>query len=222
VSGPEIDNPTLQSVGVGATGVPPRRGVVVVTLLVGTAVLAGTLAAPSGSALFYSLGLLAAAVWIAGGLLAGSVPWRRDDDARVRPAEVTLPILLGSVLFGTFFAAKLVADHVPVLAHDVGSILARADTGPRLAVLVVALVNGLGEEVFFRGVLQSSFERHPLPWTTGIYTLVTLATLNLALVAAAVVMGTIFSLERRASRSILAPILTHLTWSALIVLFLRP
>ena len=50
--------------------------------------------------------------------------------------------------------------------------------------------------------------------------LVTVATLNVALVTAAAVMGTVFALERLATRGVLAPMLTHVTWSTLMLLAL--
>jgi hypothetical protein len=46
------------------------------------------------------------------------------------------------------------------------------------------------------------------------------ATGNVALVIAAAVMGALVSLERLSTRGILAPLVTHLTWSALMVLAL--
>jgi hypothetical protein len=53
------------------------------------------------------------------------------------------------------------------------------------------------------------------------YVVVTAASGNGMLVFAAAVMGTLFALERRVTRGILAPALTHVTWSAL-MLFLLP
>ena len=50
--------------------------------------------------------------------------------------------------------------------------------------------------------------------------MVTAATGNVALVIAAVVMGTLFSAERLSTRGVLAPMLTHLTWTTLMVLAL--
>jgi membrane protease YdiL (CAAX protease family) len=41
------------------------------------------------------------------------------------------------------------------------------------------------------------------------------------LIFAAAVMGTLFALERRTTGGILAPMITHVTWSAL-MLFLLP
>lgn len=88
--------------------------------------------------------------------------------------------------------------------------------------LLVALVNAVAEEVVFRGALHSAFGRaNAARDATIVYVLVTVATLNLALVAAAAVMGTVSTLERTATRGILAPIVTHLTWSTLMVLALH-
>jgi len=132
------------------------------------------------------------------------------------------PLLLGVALFLAFAAAALVARQIPFLAGAVERVLEKADAGPRGFVLAVALVNGVAEEVFFRGAVHSAFGRHrPSLWATALYALVTVATLNLALVAAAVVMGVIFTAEREATRGVLAPIITHVTWSTL-VLFLLP
>ena len=41
-----------------------------------------------------------------------------------------------------------------------------------------------------------------------------------SVLGAAVVMGALFSLERLSTRGVLAPMLTHLTWSTLMVLAL--
>ena len=56
--------------------------------------------------------------------------------------------------------------------------------------------------------------------STAVYTLATASTRNPALMLAAGVMGTLFSLQRRASGGLQAPAITHLTWSTLMVTFL--
>jgi len=199
-----------------------RRVVVVATTVVGAALLGGTLAAPVGSRLFYGFGVLVATAWLIGGCLSGPLHLGRRGGAVGGGREVVAPFLVGVALFAAFAAASLVARRLPFLAGAVESVLARADSGPRAFVLALALVNGVAEEVFFRGALHSAFGRHrPVLWGTALYALVTVATLNLALVVAAVVMGLAFSAEREATRGILAPIITHLTWSTL-VLFLLP
>ena len=62
--------------------------------------------------------------------------------------------------------------------------------------------------------------RRPVLGATVGYVAVTATTGNLALVAAAVVMGTVFGLERRATRSVLASLVTHAVWSTLVLLAL--
>ena len=58
--------------------------------------------------------------------------------------------------------------------------------------------------------------------STAVYMLATAATRNPALVLASGVMGALFGLQRRASGGMQAPILTHLTWSTLMLRFLPP
>ena len=58
--------------------------------------------------------------------------------------------------------------------------------------------------------------------STGTYALATVATRNPALVLAAAVMGTLFAAERRASGGIQAPMISHLTWSTLMLKYLPP
>jgi membrane protease YdiL (CAAX protease family) len=209
----------------GVAGNRQRRLVVAVTLVTGSAILAATLAAPSGSDLFFGLGLLAAITWIVGAVLAGPVqpaaPPPRLGWRCAGPIGILGPLIIGAVLFGAFFVARLIADQVPFVSRNVANVLARADAGPRAVVLLVALVNGVGEELFFRGALPNAFgKHHGAVWATVLYCLVTVCTLNVALVAAAVVMGTVFMVERRITGALVAPIVTHLSWSTLVIFFL--
>jgi len=121
-------------------------------------------------------------------------------------------------------AGDLVFQQVPALARQVSEIIARADAGPLALVVFVAVLNGIAEEVFFRGALYSAFGRHrPALWSTLAYVAATAFTGNVALVVAGGVMGTLFALERRATRGILAPVVTHAVWSVLMILLLpRP
>ena len=87
--------------------------------------------------------------------------------------------------------------------------------------LATTLANGVAEEVFFRGSLfTASLRPTRSAASTAVYMLTTCATRNPALVVAAGVMGTVFAAQRRASGGLLAPMLTHVTWSTLMVRFL--
>jgi membrane protease YdiL (CAAX protease family) len=55
-----------------------------------------------------------------------------------------------------------------------------------------------------------------------VYGLATTATRNPALVLASLAMGALFGLQRRASGGIQAPMITHATWSALMLRYLPP
>jgi membrane protease YdiL (CAAX protease family) len=198
---------------------PRRRFVTAATIVVGAALLAATLRVPHGSAWFTVLGLLVAATWTVGSLASGPIPLQPDRDTAWR--TFVEPVLAGVAAFGAFLAAYLVARHLPVVGPAVDGVLDTADAGPTALVLFVALVNGAGEELFFRGALHAAFEPHrPALATTIVYVVVTAATGNIALVIAAAVMGALFSLERLSTRGVFAPMLTHLTWSTLMVLAL--
>jgi membrane protease YdiL (CAAX protease family) len=187
--------------------------------VVGTALLAATLRVPQGSAWFTVLGLLVAATWALGSFASGPIPLLPNSHLGWR--TLVGPLIAGVAAFGAFLAAYLVARHLPLIGPALDGVLSTADAGPIALVLFVALVNGVGEELFFRGALHTALEPHrPAVTTTIMYVIVTAATGNVALVIAAAVMGALFSLERLSTRGVLAPTVTHLTWSTLMILTL--
>jgi uncharacterized protein len=196
-----------------------RRLVVAGTLLLGTSLLAATLRVPTGSTSFFVTGLLVAGTWILGSVVSGPVPVESIRSSRL--VVVLTALALGIVAFLGFLAADLVGQHLPFISPALHNVLTKADAGPAGLVLAVALANGLGEELFFRGALFSALgTHHPVAGTTVIYVAVTAATGNVALVVAAGVMGTLFALQRRRTAAIVAPTVTHLCWSTLMVLAL--
>jgi uncharacterized protein len=196
-----------------------RRAVTGVAIVVGTALLAATLRVPHGSAWFTVLGLAVAATWTVGSFVSGPIAFQPNRPMAWR--TFVGPVIAGGAAFGAFLAAYLVARHLPVVGPALDGVLATADAGPTALVLFVALVNGAGEELFFRGALHAALESHrPAIATTIVYVVVTAATGNVALVIAAAVMGALFSLERLSTGGVLAPMVTHLTWSTLMVLAL--
>ena len=214
---PSPESPPAEPDAVGRR----RRITVVATIVAGTGLLAATLAVPAGSDLFTVLGLLVAATWIAGSLLSGPLHLGRRGGSAAGRREFASPVLLGVLSYLVFLAAYLVAREVPGVGPALDSILGKADAGPLALVLLVALLNGVAEEAFFRGALHSAFgSHHAARNATIVYVLVTVATLNLALIAAAAVMGTIFALERQSTQGILAPTATHVTWTSLMLLAL--
>ena len=92
-----------------------------------------------------------------------------------------------------------------------------------MAIVVITVVNGVAEEVFFRGALYTALGRyHPVVISTVVYVCASMASGNLMLGFAAMILGTVCALERRASGGVLAPVLTHFFWGLIMVLALPP
>ncbi|MGC1734490.1 MAG: type II CAAX endopeptidase family protein [Pseudonocardiaceae bacterium] len=201
------------------TALHHRRQVVAGVSLAGAGLLGMSLSTKPGSPQFYGLTLGVAATWIVGGLLSGPLHLGWIHHTLRRP--VLTPVLTGVGAFAAFYVCAVAARHVPVLNTAISGVLQYAHQGSSPLVLLTTLANGAGEEVFFRGALYAAIGgRHPVAVSTAVYSLATAATRNPALVLASAAMGTLFGLQRRATGGVQAPILTHLTWSALMVHFL--
>lgn len=191
-----------------------RRIVVAITLVVGAVLLGISLSVRPGDDVFYLLTVLVALTWVGGALLSGPLHlgWISSRDRLRRP--IVTPIVIGLVLGAVFVAGSLVVRELPPLRELVNSVLAHARYGAIVPIVAVTLLNGVAEEVFFRGALFAAIGwRQAVLISTAIYAAATLATGNLMLVFAAFLLGLVLALQRRASGGILAPILTHITWS---------
>ena len=199
-----------------------RQIVAAVVVLVGAGVLGWSLRLEPGGNLFYVAAIVLALVWTVGAFLSGRLHlgrMARGSDVFVRP--ILAPILLGLLMVGIFILGALVVREIPPLADYVSSVLQYADEGSLTLLAIITFFNGIAEELFFRGAMYAAIPQHPVAWTTLAYVVATLATGNIMLGFAAVLLGLVCGLERRASGGILAPILTHITWS-LSMLFLLP
>jgi hypothetical protein len=192
--------------------------------LTGTGLLGASLATRPASRGFYALTFATAGTWMVGGLATEPLPWRSLRGTERSPVRlVAVPVLTGVAAFGAFYGAAVVARRIPVLHDALVSVLDYAERGSDPLVLATTAANGVAEEVFFRGSLFTAFApTHPVAGSTAVYMLATCATRNPALVLASGVMGSVFAAQRRASGGLLAPILTHVTWSALMVRYLPP
>lgn len=201
-----------------------RRRVVAAVTVAGAGMLGVSLSTRPGSRLFYASTLGVASTWAVGGYASGPLHrgWVPAHDQTLRRPVVT-PVLTGACAFGFFYAGALVARHIPVLDDALHDVLRYAEHGSQPLVIFTTLVNGLAEEVFFRGAVYAAVgEKNQVAVSTAVYTLATVATRNPALVLAGGVMGTLFGLQRRASGGIQAPVLTHLTWASLMIRYMPP
>ncbi len=200
-----------------------RRISVCVVLVLGAVLLGASLTRTPGDAAFYWLTMALAAAWAFGALLSGPVHlgcirWRGRNQ---RPVITGLTI--GLLLGAAFVAGGLVAREIPPVAERITRVLEYANHGPLLLIVVITLVNGLAEELFFRGALYTALGAfHPVVISTLLYTIATCASGNPMLGFAAVILGTVCALERRATGGVLAPVLTHMVWGLIMVLALPP
>jgi membrane protease YdiL (CAAX protease family) len=201
-----------------------RRRVTAGVALGGAGLLGASLSTKPGSPSFYGLTIAVAGTWVTGGLASGPLHlgWTFTPDRQLRRPVVT-PVITGVGAFGIFYGAALVARRVPLLDRAITKVLRYAHQGSTPLVAATTLTNGIAEEVFFRGALYAAIGAgRPVLTSTAVYALATAATRNPALVLASVVMGALFGMQRRLTGGIQAPVLTHVTWSALMLRYLPP
>jgi hypothetical protein len=199
-----------------------RRIVVAITLALGATLLGLSFSVRQGDPAFYPLTFGLAATWTLGSVLSCPLNLGHIQLAgRLRRPTIT-PIAVGLLLAALFVLGALIVRTIPSLVRLAEDVLGYARLGNLWIICVITLVNGIAEELFFRGALFAAIGvRHAVLISTVLYVLATVAGGNLVLVFTAAVLGTVVGLERRASGGILAPILTHVTWS-LSMLFVLP
>ncbi len=182
-----------------------RRLVVAGTLVAGTVLLGVSLSIRPGDPLFYVSTIAVALVWTVGGFASGPIPWGR--------VRVVVPVVTGLAAAAVFLLGALIVREIPVLRHEVEHVLAHASGGAVWAVAAVTVLNGIAEEIFFRGALYAAISRCPVWISTAIYTVATIATGNPMLVFAAATVGLLLGWQRRTTGGVLASAITHVVWS---------
>jgi membrane protease YdiL (CAAX protease family) len=190
-------------------------------VVLGAIVLGILLRLEQGSTAFVVMSFVLAGVWAVGAFASGPIHLGRISSRDVEVRPIVQPLLIGAVLAGVFVVGALVVREIDPLAEQIRNVLGFASEGYLPVLVVVTAVNGVAEELFFRGAAYAAITKYPVAWTTVAYTIATAATGNVMLAFAAIILGVIVGLQRRASGGILAPILTHCTWS-LTMLFALP
>jgi membrane protease YdiL (CAAX protease family) len=199
-----------------------RRIVVGLTILVGATLLGLSFSTEQGDPVFYLLTLALALTWVLGSVASGRLHLGHIVFRGTLRRPIITPVVVGLILAAIFIAGSLVIRLIPPLAGYAQDVLGYAQAGNLAFVAVITVVNGIAEEMFFRGALFAAIGvRRPVLISTVLYALATVAGGNPVLVLAAAILGTVVGLQRRAGGGILAPILTHITWS-MAMLFLLP
>lgn len=192
--------------------------------LAAAALLRSSFTAKPGSARFYLLTAGLAGTWTCGALAAGPVPWR-DDRWRASQQSaardlIAIPVITGAATFAVFYGAARAARRHRTVRRAISSVLCYADAGSAPVVVLIASGGAVAEELFFRGALWSG--PRPLRTTTVAYAASTAATGNPALVLAGLITSVVFGWQRDATGGVLAPAVTHVTWSLLMLRYLTP
>lgn len=201
-----------------------RRIAAAITYVAGALTLAATLRITPGDDRFYPAAVGLAAIWALGALLSGPL---HLGSGHTRTGRLARPIVqslaLGVLLLVVFLVGALAVARIPVLREPVDQLLDHARFGSLPVVLAITMVNGIVEELYFRGALYAAFPRaHAVAATTVLYALTTIGSGVPLLVFAAVVIGLVTALQRRVTGGVLGPIITHITWSSGMLLLLPP
>jgi uncharacterized protein len=200
-----------------------RRIVVIVVLVIGATLLGFSLTRTPGDTSFYLLTFALAAVWAAGARLSGPLHLGcvRFRGRNQRP--IITGTAIGVLLGGVFIVGGLVAREIAPVREYVVEVLQYANYGAPWLVVLITVVNGVAEEMFFRGALYTALGRfHPEVMSTIVYAVAVSAAGNPMLGFAGIILGAVCAYERRITGGVLAPMLTHFFWGLVMVLALPP
>lgn len=200
-----------------------RRILVAVFLLVGGGLLGYSLTRSPGDGSFLWLTLVLASVWTAGAFVSGPLHLGYIHIGGRDRRPVITGIVVGIALGAAFVVGALIAREISGIREFITRVLEFSNTGPLLLIVFITVVNGVAEELFFRGALYTALGKfYPVVVSTLIYILTTMASGNPMLGFAAIILGAVCALERRVTGGVLAPVLTHFFWGLAMVLALPP
>ncbi|ALA66433.1 abortive infection protein [Corynebacterium lactis RW2-5] len=167
----------------------------------------------AGSVGFYAATFFTAAVWLFSWLLAG----RRDAFLGTYLQESVRGMALGLGLVAVFIVGAMGVRFIPALAAPVAELLANMGTSTVWLTLVTLVVNGIGEEMFFRDVAQGEFDRSMTPSMAiisqmALYIAVTAAMGVPLLFVAALLIGGFATMEVKRSSRLISASVMHVTW----------
>jgi len=151
-----------------------------------------------------------------------SLFWQRPN-VSFRLSSFLWGLVSAAVLYGVFFLGDKLAPYLlPEAKAQVGGIYSLGEGTPKaLIFLLLFLITGPGEEIFWRGFLQNRLmaKRGNVSGyliTTSVYAGVHLFSGNLLLILAALVAGAFWGFLYLWKRDLLIQITSHSFWSAVI------
>lgn len=134
-------------------------------------------------------------------------------------SNACLGLIYAAILYGfCAFLASLVRFLFPFAAIEIANVYRlKVYASPLLTTVLLALVIGPGEELFWRGYVQSVMEKHfgekGIVIAVAAYVLAHLSSGNLMLIAAATVCGSYWAFLYWRYRSIQVNIFAHTVWT---------
>lgn len=201
-----------------------RKLVVAAFLLMGGVLLGYSLSLSPGDSSFVWLTLGLAAVWVIGAYLSGPLHFGHVEFRGRNQRPVFTGIGVGLGLGAVFIVGGLICRQIPPVSDYITRVLEYSNAGPLWLMAFITVINGIAEEMFFRGALYTVLLKYrPVLVSTVLYVIATgVATGNPMLGFAAIILGTVCAIERRATGGVLAPVLTHFFWGLVMVLVLPP
>ena len=168
----------------------------------------------AGSPEFYAATFFTAAVWFLTWLAWGN---RRCFSGQAL-RETARGLALGLTLIVLFILGALIVRFIPFLAGPVSDLLDNMRHGSVPITLATLIINGLGEELFFRDVARRQFSDSLSPTPAiitqlALYISVTAAMGIPLLLVASVLIGGAAALEDRRADNLISATTLHLVWS---------
>ena len=147
----------------------------------------------------------------------------RQDLRRGVSKKIILGLTSALVLYLVFWAGGTISRaFLPFAAEGIDAVYAfRRDASVARVILLIVLVIGPGEEIFWRGFIQRRWEDRldfPAGWllASAFYALVHVGSRNIMLVLAALVCGLFWGALYSRSRSVLLVALSHTIWNLVV------
>jgi uncharacterized protein len=159
-------------------------------------------------------------------LIAGGILTDRDyleslviDVKKETARKVIAGLVAALFLFAVFFTGNILSRHIFNFAGgNINAIYGfRGGASPLKIMILMALIIGPGEELFWRGFLQKRFSHTFGGWTgyalaTAVYTGIHIASGNVMLVLAALVCGAFWGFLYLRYRSMVINMVSHTVW----------
>ena len=158
--------------------------------------------------------------------LAGLSLWlqpNRKTQLRFNARSIVIGLISALVLYLIFWLGKKVSTAIfPFADHQIGGIYGIGEgTSMWVIAMLLFLVTGPSEEIYWRGYLQDNLMKRFGPWqgwliATAIYAIVHIWSFNFMLIGAAFVAGAFWGAMYWYLRDLAPVIISHSVWSMVI------